>query len=239
VFPVNEKLKQKYIEQFEKLLKDGNDVLEKRIAKRQIKDSAPIHYYIPIKFFQPWKTQCITLLSIVIEPNMVLHEKIKSFSAYSNLFDNANVIFGTLKGVYEDFKSGFLDDLSLQIEENIAIDYLKQANDLLSDNDNIDYSYIPAAVLAGVVLEKSIRTLCERQTPPLVVVKENGDFKKVMPLLEELAKLGVFTQPRVREIQYWLTIRNSAAHGKSADFKPDDVKEMLRGVNNFMEDYLA
>ena len=211
--------------QFEKLIAQGHDILAQ--TKISGKD-ALARRYIPIELFQPWRTQCVNLLDIITNKNMIYHEQIEKFPTYNNDIRNAKEIWGTLQGIYEDFKVGFLDDLSIQIEGCIAVDYLQQANDLLNDKDNLDHSHIPAAVLAGVVLEKSIRTLCERQTSPLSVVKENGDFKKVMPLVEELVKIAVFTPPMARKVQSWLDIRNAAAHGRDNDFKPEDVKNMLQ-----------
>ena len=231
---MNEKLKQKYIGQFEDLIKEGKVVLSHR--KSTIVIGADD--YIPLEIFQPWRTRCVNLLNAVVPSNMLYYDRIKHYPSYKSGWTEANEIFGTLQGIYEDFKSDFLNSLALQVEGQIAIDYLQQASDLLCEKDNIQYSHVPAAVLTGVVLEKSIRVLCEKQNPPLVIIKENGEFKKTMPLIEDLVKLGVFSQPMGRKIQHWLDIRNSAAHGRDKDFKQDDVKDMIQGVNRFMADYL-
>jgi hypothetical protein len=39
-------------------------------------------------------------------------------------------------------------------------------------------------------------------------------------------------------VQVWNDIRNHADHGKFDEYKIDDVKEMLRGVTQFLSDYL-
>ena len=54
------------------------------------------------------------------------------------------------------------DNLKLEIESSVSCDFLGQANALLNDKEQVDYSYLPAAVLIGAVLEKTLRSLCER-----------------------------------------------------------------------------
>ena len=154
---MNEKLKQKYIGQFEDLIKEGKVVLSHR--KSTIVIGADD--YIPLEIFQPWRTRCVNLLNAVVPSNMLYYDQIKHYPSYTSGWTEANEIFGTLQGIYEDFKSDFLNSLALQVEGQIAVDYLQQASDLLCEKDNIQYSHVPAAVLTGVVLEKSIRVLCE------------------------------------------------------------------------------
>jgi hypothetical protein len=63
--------------------------------------------------------------------------------------------------------------LSAEIEAELAADYLLQAERLLADRAE-QIRYIPAAILAGAVLEKSLRSLCQQLTPPEAVEQSNG-----------------------------------------------------------------
>ena len=63
--------------------------------------------------------------------------------------------------------------------------------------------------------------------------------QKYIGQFEDLIKEGKVVLSHSRKIQHWLDIRNSAAHGRDKDFKQDDVKDMIQGVNRFMADYLC
>jgi hypothetical protein len=41
-----------------------------------------------------------------------------------------------------------------------------------------------------------------------------------------------------KRIQVWNDIRNNAAHGKFDQYKEDDVKEMIAGVESFLAAHL-
>ncbi len=44
----------------------------------------------------------------------------------------------------------------------------------------------------------------------------------------DLAKAGVINKLVQKQITAWADIRNSAAHGRAHQFKPDDVASMIR-----------
>lgn len=147
-------------------------------------------------------------------------------------------IISYLKAVKSDFESGMLDDLSLQIEAEIAGDYLSQAQQLLSEGGTGSYDHVPAAVLSGAVLEKSLRTLCDQQNPQISHLSSSGNPKTLDPLITDLKQAGVFNENKAKQLRAWAGIRNAAAHGRFSDFNRNDVETMLLGVQNFLADYL-
>lgn len=229
---MNEKLKQKYLAQFDKLIQDGKLVMATGCSDMY---GSSVHNQL----FCALQIQAVNLLQQVVPRTSPLCAKIEEALSYKADPRHTEIILGTLDGVRADFVSGMFDELAAKIEETVAVDYLQQAKDLLSEKDNINYSHVPAAVLSGVVLEKTIRTLCEKQNPPIGTVKTDGDFKKVMPLVDELVKIGVFGPAKSNQIKAWLAIRNSAAHGKDSEFTQKDVEAMIQGINDFMAKYLV
>ena len=73
----------------------------------------------------------------------------------------------TLRAIKDDFDTGYLDNLLLQIEAEMAADYMGQAEELLKEGSSGRYDHVPAAVLAGAVLEKGLRKICDVQLPPI------------------------------------------------------------------------
>jgi hypothetical protein len=125
-----------------------------------------------------------------------------------------------------------------QIEAAIAADYMGQAEQLLSEGQSGKFDHVPAAVLAGAVLEKALRTLCGQQLPSIPVVTSKGEPKTLNPLIDDLKKAGVFNELRAKQLRAWADIRNKAAHGEFDQFHKADVEQMIKGISNFLADYL-
>ena len=190
--------------------------------------------YVDMELLSEWRSQTLTLLRQVMPSSAPHTKQLETFLEDGNkkvLFDRLHGIF---KGAYQDFKAGMFDDLKLEIEANVSCDFLGQANALLSDGEQVDYSYLPAAVLIGAVLEKTLRSLCENANPKIETVNENGRAKKMSAMIEDLKKAGIINEIRKRQLETWNAIRNSAAHGKIEEFTKEQVAAMLQGVQDFM-----
>lgn len=226
------KIKELLLKQFE--------VLESRIAviEKTKWQQAYVEYVDPVQYLQ-WKTQVITLLQQVYPSNLFPKELSKRSDGATNKWIDFLFVVGVFRAAYEDFRNGLLDDLQLGIEGAIACDYLRQAELLMNDKEDIGYSYIPAAVLTGAVLEKSLRTLCENQEPPIDITNENSKPKRAQRMLDDLKKIGVFTSIEAKQVEAWLAIRNAAAHGKDDEFTRSDVASMIRGVTDFMAKHMG
>jgi hypothetical protein len=51
----------------------------------------------------------------------------------------------------------------------------------------------------------------------------------------ELKQKGRYQEPQRSSIQAWLALGNSAAHRKFDDYDDDEVKNMLEGIEHFLE----
>jgi len=79
-------------------------------------------------------------------------------------------------------------------------------------------------VVAGVVLETTLRRLCE----------EHGlAIGKLEKMNAELVKAGVYNNLTQKRITALAAVRNSAAHGKLDEFTKDDVSAMIRDEQRF------
>jgi len=87
----------------------------------------------------------------------------------------------------------------------------------------------PAAVVAGVVLETSLRELSDRQGIP------HGKLDKMNA---DLAKANVFNKLQQKRITAIADIRNSAAHGKPNEFNESDVSDMIRDITRVVSEHL-
>ncbi|MCE0499282.1 MAG: hypothetical protein LV481_15185 [Methylacidiphilales bacterium] len=184
-----------------------------------------------------WRTKSATLLSQVL-PKSSIHG-----NAPEQFLDvTAQTIetgLSTLRAVKDDFENGYLDDLFSQIEAEIASDYMGQAEELLAEGGSGKYDHVPAAVLAGAILEKGLRKICDLQTPPILTKKSDGKPKTLDPLIDDLKKAGIFNDLKAKQLKAWAAIRNKAAHGEFDQFNKTEVKAMIEGISGFLADYLG
>lgn len=187
-----------------------------------------------------WMTSCTTLVGQVIprsNPNYVRLTRVFKDSANATPHDFRNLV-ARLQAVKNDFDEGLLDDLGASIERAIAGDYMGQAEQLINEGQSGEYDHVPAAVLAGAVLEKALRSLCERRNPPIPTALPDGKLKTLSVYIDDLKKAGVYNETKAKQLRAWASVRNHAAHGEFDEFDRKQVQEMLTGIQNFLADNL-
>lgn len=150
--------------------------------------------------------------------------------------ENMERIIGKLRAVHLDLNDGMLF-LENKLQGQLAVDLMQQAESLLNErgSDDHSHSYIPAAVLTGAVLEHFLRTLCARQVPPIPLKLENGNYKMLATLVDDLEKANVYNAVEKQQLKVWVKIRNDAAHAQLDEFTPQQVIEMIKDVKEFIE----
>lgn len=132
-------------------------------------------------------------------------------------FERMTAVFN---GAKEDFEGGYLNSLRNLVQADVFTSELEQAGELLTAG----YTSA-AAVIAGVVLETTIRNLCtDRGIAHGPLDRMNAD----------LTKANTYNSIQQKRITAMAGIRNSAAHGKTDEFSPGDVKGMIDDVERFL-----
>ncbi|HLP90311.1 MAG TPA: DUF4145 domain-containing protein [Nostocaceae cyanobacterium] len=188
--------------------------------------------------FRKWEINCGSFLNQIIPINHIHRKIIDGSEEYYSNESKLKHIIAALKALKVDFEKGFLGDLAIQIESEIAADYMGQAEQLLGKGSTGKYDHVPAAVLSGAVLEKALRTLCSKETPPIPTVNAKGEPLTLNPLIDGLKKGGVFNEPTAKQLRAWADIRNKAAHGEFDQFTRSDVETMIKGIENFLATYM-
>ena len=172
--------------------------------------------FVDQQLFLKWNVQAKDLISRVCGTNSVHYEefieaeKVKMMDSSHKIFKRLNMVFEAAK---EDFQAGYLASTRNLIQAEVFDTELEQAQEFL----RLNYK-VPAAVIAGVVLETTIRELCTRNS---------------------LAKAGVYNGIVQKRITHLAAVRNSAAHGNDAEFKTYDVKAMIDEVEQFLATHLS
>lgn len=145
-------------------------------------------------------------------------------STNSFYFDHC---FGILEAAQRAFDSGLLFNMRALISAEVLGDFIDQAEALL-----LAGYHVPAASLAGAILEDSLRKLCEKHRIPIPGKTSIGSLNA------ELAKAEVYNQLVSKRIIAHADIRNNADHGNFDQFKKADVEDMVNWIRNFTADYL-
>jgi hypothetical protein len=123
----------------------------------------------------------------------------------------------------EDFEGGYLRSIRSLIHAELFDEELEQARELQTSGYKS-----AAAVVAGVVLETTLRKLCGDMSIPV------GKLDKMNA---DLAKAGLYDTLIQKRVTMLADIRNKAAHGNTASFNDADVSDMIAQVERFVSDY--
>jgi hypothetical protein len=125
----------------------------------------------------------------------------------------------------EDFEGGYLASVRNIVQAEVFSTEIEQARELLAAG-----YMVPAAVICGVVLETNLRSLCETR---------DLSVGKLDKMNADLAKAGQYNSLIQKRITALTAIRNSAAHGKAADFNAADVQSMIEEVERLVAGWLS
>lgn len=154
--------------------------------------------------------------------SFVDNEQSQSYDTYYEILTRIRAVFLAAK---EDFEGGYLRSTRTLVQAEVFDSELEQARALF------DGGYTTAAaVVAGVVLETTLRELCDRNGLP------HGKMDKMNA---DLAKAGVYNSLVQKRNTALAGLRNSAAHGKPEEFSQADVDSMIKDVERFVEEQLT
>lgn len=181
--------------------------------------------------FAEWRSRSMSVAVQIVPPGNVHRQEVERFALMAPDIGRLRHILAKLRALRGDFAEGLLDDAWLLIRAEVAGDYMGQAETLLEDG-----YHVPAAVLAGAVLEDALRKLCAQHSIP--TVNDKGAPKSVNGMNTNLHKKGLYNTAKMQEIQAWAGYRNDCAHGKGDNVKSDDVRRTIQGVRAFVADHL-
>ena len=238
------KVKQKYLSRLEELIQRGEEVpvrdTQVLVSNSSITGEKKYRTVKAVDWprFVEWRTASMTVLDQVV-PRSSVHRKIVDvFGSLGNEPDILQFGIAYLKAIREDLESDHLNDIASEIEAELSADYMGQAERLLTEGHSGKYDHVPAAVLAGVVIEKALRTLCSQLSPPEPILNDDGGWLKLNALIDALKKRDVYNELTAKQLRAWAAVRNHAAHGNFDEFDRMQVESMIKGIGVFISQYL-
>jgi hypothetical protein len=183
--------------------------------------------YVDDNLYLSWKVKARHLLSAACGENSVHFKEFVKREAgltYATNYETSLVVKAVFDAARDDFDGGYLTSVRNIIQAEVFSTELDQAHELLSGG------YITAAaVIAGVVLETTMRRLCDDEGI------SHGALNKMNA---DLLKAGRYSMLVHKRITALADIRNNAAHGHTDKFNKDDVADMIDKVEGFVADQL-
>lgn len=227
--------KDELLKRFDELLDLGRKVSKMPCS---FEDMPVVGEGIDRSAFISWQTRCVNLLTLIAEIKTPLRTQVEHCQKMNNRKRNLDDIMAILQACRDDVAADMFSDLEKRVEAGVAVNYLEQAEQLMADKKDANYTHVAAAVLVGAVLEKSLRTICKRHNPPISLAKPGGKEKTINPLIDDLKKANYFNEIEAKQLRTWADIRNAAAHGHSEKFLRNDVSLMIDGIQNFLERHM-
>lgn len=177
-----------------------------------------------------WRTEALNLLKRACGEDSEHYRQLLQI-AEDDATKNTSFYFSSCYGIVEaarrDFEDDFLADVKYLVRADLLDDFLSQSEILLQEG-----YHIPAASLAGAILEDTLRKLCDKKN---IVYP---DQTKIDTLNVSLAKRNVYDKLIQKEITAKADIRNNTDHGHFDKVKKDDVADMIKWIKRFVRDYM-
>ena len=143
------------------------------------------------------------------------------FSRLQFCKENISAALGVLKSAEEEFNLGFTHEITHILSVEFFDSVLDQSKELLNKGFKD-----PAAILGRVVIENTLKDLCERNNI------HYADGEGASKYNEKLKDAAVFTLPQFKLCRTYIETGNDAAHGDFDKYTQEDVKKMLDYIEN-------
>jgi hypothetical protein len=175
---------------------------------------------------QEWATSAADMLRRTFGQNSEYYQRFKDGFKHPGYYSDMARGLAVVNAAANDYSKGYLLQTTALVRADVFANLLEQSEHLLQEG-----FHQAAAVLAGSILEDSLRQLCQR----------NGVTIPLKPKLDsmnsELAKKGVYNVLVQKRITWLADIRNKAAHGEWSEFSKTDVDRMVPQIRDFVTDY--
>jgi hypothetical protein len=173
--------------------------------------------------FEAIYTEAISLLASVYGKDNLHYRRIIHFynEGHLNALEKTE---GLLVGTKSNLESGLLDDLRSQVLIDIKSDFLESARALLEAGQKD-----PAAVLACIVLEDSLKRLVIKSNMEAAIDKEMSVTAGL------LLRARVIEKSTNQSIQNFKNLRNAALHAQWHEVSAESVGHLLSFLPMFIE----
>jgi glycerol dehydrogenase-like iron-containing ADH family enzyme len=183
--------------------------------------------YVDLAAAHQWATSSMSLIEQILGIEGAHARQFRSLVQKVAVAGMAMAALGTLRAARDDYASG-LHAIHRLVEAEVFDGLLEQAEHLLANG-----YHVAAAVIAGAVLEDTLRNLCQQHGIVLLPNATAGAMN------DALAGKVVYNKLVQKQVTTQSHVRNKAAHGELQQFTREDVAEMVPWVRRFVSEKVA
>jgi hypothetical protein len=211
-------------ERLDSLIEKGESVVR---TWRGAADAPAVSNSVNVEMLSEWRIQSLNLLCGLFGPEHVYQREFQALSMQETDRNSVLKGIGLLRALREDVDSGNLSSFATLVSAEVFSEFLEMAKYLL------DQAYKDAAAsILGAVLEDFLRRLALDKGLP--VSRSDG----IDSLNQKLARSQIYNAVVHKRIDVWRQMRNSADHGRFADYASIDVQEMHRGIEDLIATHM-
>jgi len=186
------------------------------------------HYVNTGKFFG-FRSASLSFISRVLGENDLYYREFNNVCK-DHFYHQNEAGINMLLALRDEIAAGWLLSFKQLVAAELFADFLEMSKYLLDEGYKD-----AAAVMIGSTLEEHLRQLCiNHNLETHHLSKGDNISKKASVINADLKKANVYGPIEEKQIIAWLGIRNSAAHGKYADYTKEQIDFMHQGVLDFI-----
>lgn len=213
-----------FVKRFDDLIEQARHIESKKFLEAELHGNP--REQVGRNVLLNWKVKAKNLLIQTCGDNSThVNEFVEAESGtFSTSLNNLHRMLAVFTAAKDDYAGGYLDSIKSLVQAELFSNELEQAEQLHKGG------FIRAsAIVIGIVLENTLRELCQRNSVAA---------GKLSKMNEDLAKAGIYTAIRKKQLESFIAMRNNAAHDETLIFLARDVGTMLQGTQAFMADVL-
>lgn len=239
---IADRLKGQYIRRLDELIAAGETMPmqthSERTSYNYLSGASSYRQYDLARWpdFVEWRTSCIAVLDQIVPSSSLLRKTVGALCTLGNELQKVQFATGFLRSVRREVDAGTLDSLVQRVEAEVLSDYMEQINNVMGGSRG-ELNHVVAAVMAGVALERCLRTVCLSLEPPELLTTEAGRPLGMTAMIDALKRRQLLNELAAKEARAWAALRNHAAHGEVAEFTRPQVEAMVAGITRFIKEH--
>lgn len=181
--------------------------------------------------YYQWTTSSLTFLAAALGDDSAHYRAFFAIGQSQPGVDRVARYLGVLRAARDDIQSGWVDQRDLLLTADAFGSFLEQADYLLEQGFKD-----PAAMLAGAVLESTLRKMCGVRNIP---TDKQDKINRLNNKLAKEHKPPAYGSMYHKQIIAWADLRNNADHGHFGEYDGQQVAALIEGVREFAARHLA
>lgn len=155
--------------------------------------------------------------------NIINYSELKHHPVFSNIYDEYDQTANPIK----------------KIMARNSLEQIKEEEPLYKAELFFDSDFVTAGLIAGRVLDLYVKELCDKNGIKRIERTKKIDYRylSIPELAEKLTNIKVITTEEGDKVKSWWDVRCKLTHEDELPVTQQDVREMIAGISEFLQEY--